>query len=1303
MIRSVSLQLFFLTLVLFGHVSFALDPSKRIQEYKHKIYKHKEGLPQYSISSIAQTPEGYLWFGTNEGLARFDGFRFTVFDKNYHPQINHNTIRSLFVSNNGTLYIGTANGLTILHNKKFALMTSEQGLSNPEVTSFLQYDDSTLWVGTKGGGIVVIRGYTCIDTITTNEGLLSNIVDALVRDKSGVIYAGGPSGITKFLHGRWRVLSDERSMIPLPVRVLYVDKINTFWVGTDKGLYYRVHEKNQWKKISVHDGLPDDRIRALYEDSDGNLWIGTYNGLARLYKGKISTYLEKDGLSSGIISSLYEDFERTLWIGTLEGGVNQLYSTRLKVLEAKDGLLNEEVRPIFQAKDGTIWVGTNGGGITRYFHDGSYKQYTVRDGLPSNSIRAISEDYEGGIWIGTGGAGVARLFKNRVTKWTSKDGLGDDYVFSIFVSTDSTIWIGTRGGGVTTIRNGLVRTFTTNDGLSNNNVRCIYQTRDGNIWLCTNNGVSIYRDGKFHTISRDDGLSYDVVYSIHEDKEGTLWIGTYGGGLNRIKDGKIFTYTKKDGLYDNGVFQILEDQYGNLWLTCNRGIYSVRKSDLALYAQGALPRITSIAYTEVDGMKNAKCNGSAQPAGIRARSNILWIPTMEGVVLVDPTAMQDTIPIPKALIEEIHVKRKPVAFDSLLVLDPNQNDLDIFFTAVSFIASEKLQFEYILQGYDSTWIVPGNRRFAVYTNIPAGEYIFRVRASNRNGVWSNTPTAMHIIINPHFYETFWFRVFLLLASIGGIVGFIRIREYRARVRERELRELVEKQTKHLEEEIEERKKAERELAQSRALYFDLVETAQDLIWQTDIDGNFVYLNPAWEKVLGYPLASMIGKHFTEFQPKEYAERDLKTFQWALLKKNTVSQYETVFKHRTGSLVYLVINSKYYTDNNGNVAGTRGTAYDITERKRIEELLRESEERYRNLIHLMPIGIIILREKKVIFANPYALKIFGLKNEVQLWGKEFESLFDEHEREIVSQLISCGSTDFHIPREIRISKQDGSKGIVELTALRMTIHGMETRQVLLQDVTERRLLQEELLLSQKLQSIGTLAGGIAHDFNNILGIIIGYASRMEMKLGDHEKQSEYIKAILTAAERGSALVRQILLYARKTSTATQPVNVETIIDELIALLKQTFPKIIEFQKIVPMDVPILMADPTQIHQALLNLCVNARDAMPHGGTITIEVSIVKKDQMLKRFTDVTNENYLCIRVTDTGHGMDEETQKRIFDPFFTTKDVSRGTGLGLSVVYGIVKTHHGFIDVQSSVGQGTTFHLYFPLDSALSKV
>jgi two-component system cell cycle sensor histidine kinase/response regulator CckA len=246
-----------------------------------------------------------------------------------------------------------------------------------------------------------------------------------------------------------------------------------------------------------------------------------------------------------------------------------------------------------------------------------------------------------------------------------------------------------------------------------------------------------------------------------------------------------------------------------------------------------------------------------------------------------------------------------------------------------------------------------------------------------------------------------------------------------------------------------------------------------------------------------------------------------------------------------------------------------------------------------------------------------------------------------------------------------------------------------------DTTEEQRLQRQLIESQRIQSLGTLAGGVAHDFNNILSIILGYTSELEKSKSDPARHAEAIKTIQNAVRRGAALVQQILTFARRTEVSFEPVVLPELVRELIPMLERTFPKFITFHREFEKDLPVINAEHTQIHQALLNLCVNARDAMPSGGEIRIRLSTHTPEEVASRFSEAENYRYVCLAVSDRGTGMDEATRSRVFDPFFTTKEMGKGTGLGLSVVYGIVQSHKGFIEVESTQGVGSTFRLYFP--------
>jgi signal transduction histidine kinase/CheY-like chemotaxis protein len=309
-----------------------------------------------------------------------------------------------------------------------------------------------------------------------------------------------------------------------------------------------------------------------------------------------------------------------------------------------------------------------------------------------------------------------------------------------------------------------------------------------------------------------------------------------------------------------------------------------------------------------------------------------------------------------------------------------------------------------------------------------------------------------------------------------------------------------------------------------------------------------------------------------------------------------------------------------------------------------------------------------------------------------------SIIHPDDIEVVRQRVLLGMTERKAlpPLEERFIRLDGFVVEVEVTSLPIIFQGKPATQVVVRDITDQKKLQNQLIQSQKIQSLGTLAGGIAHDFNNILAIILGYSSTLEKNRNDTRKHSESISAISQAIDRGAALVRQILTFARKTDIAFEPLNIPDLVHELLSMLKETFSKTITFTQSCAPGLPDILADRTQVHQTLLNLCVNARDAMPNGGSIAIKAEQHTKEEVSKRFPTADQELYVCISVTDTGEGMDEAIYARVFDPFFTTKVKGKGTGLGLSVVYGVMQSHHGFVDVESYVGEGTTFYLYFPV-------
>ncbi|MBI4536028.1 MAG: response regulator [Ignavibacteriae bacterium] len=372
-----------------------------------------------------------------------------------------------------------------------------------------------------------------------------------------------------------------------------------------------------------------------------------------------------------------------------------------------------------------------------------------------------------------------------------------------------------------------------------------------------------------------------------------------------------------------------------------------------------------------------------------------------------------------------------------------------------------------------------------------------------------------------------------------------------------------------------------------------------------------------------------------------------------------------------------------------------------ERDRAEEASRQSEDRYRSLVESARDAIISVSPQAIIMSlNSAFERLTGWKSEEWI-GRSFTDIIhpDDLPRalQILSRVLAGETPDV---TEYRIRNKSGEYIVGEFTATPQIQNGKTVGLLAIaRDMTERKQLEEQLWRAQRMESLGTLAGGIAHDFNNILGIILGHTSLIDRGKYDPVAIGNSTDAIAKAVQRGAGLVRQILTFARKTDVALEPININLAIEELSKMIRETFPKTIELSLHLAEDIPIITMDHTHLHQALLNLCVNARDAMQDlpakSGSLSIRTEVINRRELRARRQDATQDRYVCVTIADTGTGIDETARKRLFEPFFTTKKPGKGTGLGLAVVYGVVRAHHGFIDVESEVGKGSTFRMYFP--------
>jgi PAS domain S-box-containing protein len=483
-------------------------------------------------------------------------------------------------------------------------------------------------------------------------------------------------------------------------------------------------------------------------------------------------------------------------------------------------------------------------------------------------------------------------------------------------------------------------------------------------------------------------------------------------------------------------------------------------------------------------------------------------------------------------------------------------------------------------------------------------------------------------------------------------------------------------------------------------YRHLFEESKDVVFISTPEGKFLDINAAGVELLGYASKEELVK--VDIAKDLYdSPKDREKYQQELAAKGFVKDYPLTIKRKDGERLSVLETATPVRDESGRVIAYRGIIHDVTQQKRIQDALDLQRSYFQQLFENSPAAIVVLdNEDRVMTANRSFQEIFQFSIDEARGKKINDLLVPPLLKEEGAQLSKIAQNRSVAQKQTKRLRKDGTLVDVAITGYPIVIENeLVGVYGIYVDITGQKKLEDQLRQSQKLESIGTLAGGIAHDFNNILAMILGHVSLIDRHKDHPEKIAHSSKTITAAVERGTALVKQLLTFARKTETLLESVRVNEVIQELIKLLRETFPKTIDLVANLDPSVPSIVGDPNQIHQVLLNLSVNARDAMPMGGTLSFRTKVVRGDELRNRFLDATEQRYVSIDISDTGIGMDELTKSRIFEPFFTTKEFGRGTGLGLSVVYGILGAHRGLIDVESTLQAGTTFHLYLPISES----
>ena len=778
-------------------------------QYRFDQWTTDDGLPQNSVFSILQTPDGYIWFTTLDGLVRFDGIKFKVFNRNNSPGLTTNRLIYLLAENDNTLWVGTEDGgLLRFQDGKFRAFSTADGLPSIKVAKiFKDFDGNLLAASQTGLARFDGEKFTAQNQLDAREY-------ALYFSSAGVRWELLQNGLTSTKNGQitkynlpfqLNQISDNRTFNYPSYVTMIEDRNNSevLWL-TAAGNLYRM-ENGQFTTFSKEQGMPKSLIRSITQDETGTIWLGTENdGLCRFAENRFVCYTTADGLSSNHLGELFIDREKTLWAATTERGIDRVSRKTITPLSKKDGLVDSNVYPLLEDRQGNYWIGAFS--ALSFYKDGKITNYTRENGLFYEIVQSLFEDRTGRIWIGSVG-GIEYFENGKFTDFTEKLGLEiGKYDFrDIYQSPDGALWFATNLG-LLKYENETVTKFTTENGLPSNDTKKFFRSAKDDFWIGTLGGLVRLNGDKFDVFTEKDGLPGNHVRTIYEDAENLLWIGTYDSGLALLRDGKFTKITMENGLFSNGVFQILPDERGNFWISSNQGIYRVNRRQLIDFADGKISTIVSTAFGKSDGMLSTECNGGRQPAGLKTKDGKLWFPTQDGVAIVDPNSVAFNPLPPPVVIESVRIDGKsevgfavkngittqtensnassnklqpPATADgSDIEMQPGQENLEIEYTGLSFIKPEQIRFRYKLEGLDKDWTDAGERRTAYFPYLPPGNYTFRVAAANSDNVWNEQGTSIKIVVHPAFYQTWWF-VFLCVLAIAVIAFWL----YRKRLSE----------------------------------------------------------------------------------------------------------------------------------------------------------------------------------------------------------------------------------------------------------------------------------------------------------------------------------------------------------------------------------------------------------------------------------------------------------------------------------------------------------------------------------------
>jgi ligand-binding sensor domain-containing protein/signal transduction histidine kinase len=1326
----------------------------RKDNLKFKHLSVAEGLSQSSVFCIMQDSRGFMWFGTRTGgLNLYDGYTFKAFenDRNDSCSITDNEIITLYEDSDGQIWVGTRTGGL----NKFNLQTEcfshylndkidTTSISGNTILSIVEDAKGQLWIGTDNGLCLYHKDKDEFQRFlnVNNEGVFYDIQSMSVGGGDSLWLGTKQFGVVLFNTQTGKVLrrfqheeNNKYSISDNFVKVLHYDSKGRLWAGTRNDGLCRLDNivSGEFTRFVHHSAnessIADNIVRTIHEDAKGVIWIGTKDGLDCLYpaeKDKLNPvfyhYQKDDNNANSLIqNSIYsfcEDDRGNLWVGTWSGGVDYLYVGNIKfnhyVHQArnKNSLSNNTVSS-FVVDGEDLWIGTEGGGLNLFNRPENrfilYKQNKYDpNSLQINHIKSLYIDANKNLWVGAFDG--LYLFNRETKKFTQY--LKDVVVYTIEGDGDTNnyLWIGTL--------NSLYKFKVTDKtfkeyvsekddsrSLSHKTINVVYKDKNNDIWIGTKEGLNLYnrKDDSFirYLNKQDDvtSLSNNFVSSICEDSEGNLWIGTLDG-MNRYNpiDKSFEHYSKKEGLPDNVINSMLGDNEGNLWITTNKGL---SKFNPWLVDSGRDFAIKN--YDVTDGLQG---NEFIRNASYKSSKGELFFGGVNGFNSFFPESLFDNPHIPNVVITDFKIFNKSVLIGKsgspllkhisqtdTLVLKDDLSVISFGFVSLNYVSPEKNQYAYIMEGFETEWNYVGNKREATYTNLYPGKYVFRVIASNNDGVWNEEGTSVTIIVLPPWWETLWFRIIGLMFLLTVFFGF-----YFYRVKALEKQKIV------LEEKVEER------TLELMEVNVELEEKHEEIVCQKEeLINQKESIEKAYEDV---DLLSRIGKEITMSLAVELITETVyknlqsimemsvfwigiyDSFEQRLVFKGAKSKGNTLpeFSYKlddTSKLSVICFNSQ-------EQILVKDFRQEYT--KYVGGYLKQGIEDVPNSFIYIPlvvnekkIGVISVQSFNKNAYTDYHLKILkniGIYTAIALDNAEAYDKIENQARILVEYNTQLKEKQEEIQRQyenLTASEEEMSQLTKELLFLNEEL--LSQKKALEETIEQLKNTQSQLVHSEKMASIGILTAGVAHEINNPLNFIQGSKSALksyiEENLQQHtEELLPLIEIIDVGVHRATDIVSSLNRFNRRTFNYNEVCDVHLILDNCLTISQNSLKDKVELIKKYTHKSFTLLGNEGELHQLLINVLTNAEQAIADKGIITIETTI--------------NNKQLQLKVIDSGSGIPQENLKRITEPFFTTKAPGKGTGLGLSIAYSIVEKHNGKMNFESEYGKGTTVTITLPV-------